>query len=41
MMYDIEQERRDTNYKDVLGGWVLYVMVVVSLAGYHLVQVFW
>ncbi len=41
MMYDIEQERRDTNYKDVLGGWGLYVVVILSVTGYHLLQIFW
>ncbi len=41
MTYEIEQERPNTNHIDVLGAWVLYLVVIVSLTGYHLVQIFW
>lgn len=39
MMYEIEHERPNMDHINVLGGWVLYLMVIVSLTGYHLVQI--
>ncbi len=41
MMYEIEHGRANANHIDVLGAWVLYLMVIVSLTGYHLVKIFW
>ena len=40
MMYDIVHEHEQSNM-GILAAWMLYVVVIVSLAGYHLVQIFW
>ncbi len=40
MMYDIVHKHDQSNM-GILVAWMLYVVVIVSLAGYHLVQIFW
>ncbi len=40
MMYDIVYKHEQSNM-GILAAWMLYVVVIVSLAGYHLVQIFW
>ncbi|MFQ5544480.1 MAG: hypothetical protein ACE5FE_00750 [Acidiferrobacterales bacterium] len=40
-MYDIVYKQSKQTNMDVLGAWGLYLVVIASLAGYHLVQIFW
>ncbi len=38
MMYEIEHEQSNVG---VLAAWVLYLVVILSVTGYHLLQIFW
>ncbi len=41
MTYEIEHKQANTGHADILAGWVLYLVVILSLMGYQLVQVWW
>jgi len=40
MMYDIVHKHKQSNL-GILAAWGLYVVVILSVAGYHLLQIFW